>query len=245
MNSPQLETVCEAVELVQGVGDPLLGQFCVMSLVACLAGEGHTDRPRCASAVIRALAIPVNDRMPPEARQRLKVFVPRILGTNDGLDGLRAAILCRAILEEVVPKTLFEAGRERAKGRERGFFWRLWTRRAKRVLIGEITAARAKLLAEGEQSTPFELKERVAEAAGHLITLCAADAPTADDEEWYWNKAIDLLDRLCDIGADERAAEPQAPPLMALSITLTSRLSEGDAPRKPAVAPSYLTLLFR
>lgn len=245
MDGPQLEKVCEAVELVRGAGDPLLGQFCVMSLVACLAGEGHTDRPRCASSVIRSLAIPVNDRMPSDVRQRLKVFVPRIVGTNDGLDGLRAAVLCRATLEEIVPKALSEAGRERDTGRKRGVFWRLWTGRAKRVLISQITAARSKLMVEGEQSTPLELNERLAEAAGHLITLCAADAPTADDEAWYWNKAIDLLDRLCDIGAEGRADHTQARPLIALSITLTSRLSEDDAPRKPAVVASYLTLLFR
>jgi hypothetical protein len=46
--------------------------LCGISFVALLAGEGNTDQPASASPLIRNLAIPVNDAMPQEVRQRLK-----------------------------------------------------------------------------------------------------------------------------------------------------------------------------
>jgi hypothetical protein len=49
-----------------------------------------------------------------------------------------------------------------------------------------------------------ELSERIAASAAHLIALFARDAPTDRDEAWYWDKAIHLLDRLCDVGAEGR-----------------------------------------
>ena len=100
----QQQRVLDRFELVGGIGEPSEGTACIMSLVAQLAGEGHTDRPRCASPLVREFAIPVNDHMPREARQRLKPFAPRIIGTDDGLDGVRAAILRQALAEEIPPE---------------------------------------------------------------------------------------------------------------------------------------------
>jgi hypothetical protein len=98
-----LQRVFDRVELVSGAGDPEAGKLCVMSLVACLAGERHTDHPVCASPLIRAFAIPINDHMPHEVRQRLKPFAPRILGTNDRLDRERVEVLRRALAAEIFP----------------------------------------------------------------------------------------------------------------------------------------------
>ncbi len=58
------QRVLDRFELVGGNGEPDKGTARVMSLVAHLAGEGHTDRPRCASPLIRHFAIPVNDTCP-------------------------------------------------------------------------------------------------------------------------------------------------------------------------------------
>src|SRR5215210_7648303 len=96
------QRVLDRFELVSGIGEPDRGTACVMSLVAHLAGEGHTDRPRCASPLIRDFAIPINDHMPREARQRLKPFVPRLIGTGDGLDRARAEVLRRVLAEAVL-----------------------------------------------------------------------------------------------------------------------------------------------
>ncbi|MGH7191194.1 MAG: hypothetical protein ACREF0_18650, partial [Acetobacteraceae bacterium] len=65
----RLERLYEKVELVKGAGDPSQGKLCVMSFVALLAGEGHSDRPRTASPLIRELAVRINDAMPRAMRQ--------------------------------------------------------------------------------------------------------------------------------------------------------------------------------
>ncbi len=78
--------------------------MCLMSLVAFLAGEPHSDAPGCASPVIQAFAVAVNDHMPRAARQRLKPFAPRIIGTDDGFDRLRTAVLRQALAEEIPPE---------------------------------------------------------------------------------------------------------------------------------------------
>ena len=102
---PRLQRAFDRVELVGGtIGDPGDGRMCLMSLVAFLAGEPHSHSPGCASPVVQAFAVAVNDHMPRAARQRLKPFAPRIIGTDDGLDRLRAAILRRALAEEIPPE---------------------------------------------------------------------------------------------------------------------------------------------
>jgi hypothetical protein len=58
---------------------------CAMEVVAWLAGEKHSDRPRCACPVIGAYVRTVNDRLSDEDRQKLKPFLPRIAGSRDPL----------------------------------------------------------------------------------------------------------------------------------------------------------------
>ncbi|WP_270939141.1 hypothetical protein, partial [Falsiroseomonas oryzae] len=121
----RLERALERVELVTGVGTRDAGRMCVMSLVACLAGEEHTDSPSCASQLIRAFAIPLNDNMPHAVRQRLKPFAPRILGTQDGQDTVRAELLRRALAEEILPRL---GGQKQPQARRFGGpLWRLWS----------------------------------------------------------------------------------------------------------------------
>jgi hypothetical protein len=111
---------------VSTIGEPDRGTACAMSLVAHLAGEGHTDRPGCVSPLVRDFVIPVNDHMPREARQRLKPFVPRLVGTNDGLDRARAEVLRRVLVEVVLPSCLVAEHRWDPRVRvEAEFGWRL------------------------------------------------------------------------------------------------------------------------
>src|SRR3712207_4257577 len=126
----QQQRVLDRFELVSGIGEPDEGTACVMSLVAHLAGEGHTDRPRCASPVVRDFVIPVNDHMPREARQSLKPFAPRLVGTNDGLDRARAEVLRRALAETILPRASGEckAASRGEPARPAGPFRRLRTR---------------------------------------------------------------------------------------------------------------------
>jgi hypothetical protein len=202
----RLQRVLDRVELVQGAGDPAAGTMCVMSLVARLAGEGHTDRPRCASPLVREFAIPVNDHMPREARQRLKPFAPRILGTNDGLDRARAEVLRRVLAEVVVPKASGECQAASPGGparRRAGPFRRLRIR----LLRGSLLRRIGLLLEEAEGGRGRGQEAELASAAGQLLAMCARDAWDAREAEWYWNQAIALLDRLCDVGAQGQRAE--------------------------------------
>jgi hypothetical protein len=196
----QQQRVLDRFELVGGIGEPSEGTACIMSLVAQLAGEGHTDRPRCASPLVREFAIPVNDRMPREARQRLKPFAPRMVGTNDGLDRARAEILRRALAETILPRASGEC-RARTPGWAASRLAAPVRRLRIRLLRGTLLRRIGRLLEEAEAGRGRGQEAELAGAAGHLLALCARDAWDEREAEWYWNQAIGLLDRLCEVGA--------------------------------------------
>jgi hypothetical protein len=200
----QQQRVLDRFELVSGVGDPGEGTACVMSLVAHLAGEGRTDRPACASPLIRAFAIPVNDHMPRGARQRLKPFAPRFIGTNDGLDRARAEVLRRALVETILPRASGERQASSPAGgparRRAGPVRRLRIRLLRGALLRRI----GRLLEEAEAGRGRGQEAELASAAGDLLALCGRDAWDEREAEWCWGQAIGLLDRLCEVGARER-----------------------------------------
>src|SRR5215213_335484 len=191
---PRLQRALDRVELVGGsIGDPGQGRMCLMSLVAFLAGEGHSDAPGCASPVVQAFAVAVNDHMPRAARQRLKPFAPRIIGTGDGFDRLRAAILRRALAEEIPPEA--PAGPRPAwRGAPApGRFAKL--RRLWRWLRKD---ERGRLL---DRALSRDDGVHLAREAARLIARSARHAPCAREQERRWDAAVGLLDRLCDVGA--------------------------------------------
>jgi hypothetical protein len=55
--------------------------LCAMELTALLAGETHSDNPRCASPMLSAYIRRLNDNMPDDERQRLALVAPRLIGT--------------------------------------------------------------------------------------------------------------------------------------------------------------------
>jgi len=57
--------------------------MCLMEAVAYVAGEPHTDRPKCVCPVLAAFGRAWNDSLSDEDRQRLlRPFVPRLVGTR-------------------------------------------------------------------------------------------------------------------------------------------------------------------
>jgi hypothetical protein len=46
----------------------------------------------------------------------------------------------------------------------------------------------------------------LATRAGQLFVALVLCAPSPAAQRWYWAKALELLDRLCDVGADHRVA---------------------------------------
>ena len=212
---PQLQRqrVLDRFELVSGIGEPGEGTACVMSLVAHLAGESRTDRPGCASPLVRHFVIPVNDGMPREARKRLKPFAPRIVGTNDGLDRARAEVLRRALVEAILPRAsgCCQASSPAEPAWRAGLFGRLRVR----LLRGNLLRRIGRLLEKAEGGRGRGQEAELASGAGHLLASCARDAWDAREAEWYWNQAIGLLDRLCEVGAQARqdaAGVPAAGP---------------------------------
>jgi hypothetical protein len=199
----RLERALERVELVTGVGTRDAGRMCVMSLVACLAGEEHTDSPACASPLIRAFAIPLNDNMPHAVRQRLKPFAPRILGTQDGQDAIRAELLRKALAEEILPRL---GGRPPAAPRRFAApLWRLWSMLGMRRLEREAEwmMDRAVALADGAD---MARAVAAAGAVGRLLARAAREAPDPREAERLWDLAIGLLDRMCEISTARQPA---------------------------------------
>jgi hypothetical protein len=215
---PRLQRAFDRVELVSGsIGDPGEGRMCLMSLVAFLAGEPHSDSPGCASPVVQAFAVAVNDLMPRAARQRLKPFAPRIIGTDDGFDRLRAAVLRQALAEEIPPEA--PAGPRPAghgapaTGRFAKFrrLWR-WLRKDERGRLLDRALSRD----DGVY---------LAREAARLIARSARHAPDARERERHWYMAVGLLDRLCDVGGPRARRGPgvRAERLARLEDTPRSR----------------------
>ena len=66
----------------------------LMEAVSALAGEPWSNSPSCTSPVIAAYARSLNDWLPDDARQRLKAYIPRLVGTVKPDLELRRAFAC-------------------------------------------------------------------------------------------------------------------------------------------------------
>ncbi len=222
---PGLQRAFDRVELVSGsIGDPGQGRMCLMSLVAFLAGEPHSDSPGCASPLIQTFAVAVNDHMPRAARQRLKPFAPRIIGTNDGLDGLRAAVLRQALAEGGLSGAPGQDLARAAAPPSGGVFAKLW-RRWRWLRKDE----RGRLL---DRALSRDDGIDLARETARLIARSARYVPCARERERHWDAAIGLLDRLCDVGG---------PPVRHGSGVRAERLAQlENAPRPHRDAPAKM-----
>ena len=232
---PGLQRAFDRVELVSGsIGDPGQGRMCLMSLVAFLAGEPHSDAPGCASPVVQAFAVAVNDHMPRAARQRLKPFAPRIIGTGDGLDRLRAAVLRRALAEEIPPEAPAgprPAGHDApAVGRFAKLrrLWR-WLRKDERGRLLD------RALSRGEGV-------HLAREAARLIARSARHAADARERERHWDAAIGLLDRLCDAGVPAPRRGPGVRAERLARLETVPRLRQDASGREEGKSALHLLL---
>ncbi len=83
---------------------------CAMEWVSYLAGESHSDQPRCVSPVLRAFCIALNDGLEDRPRQRLRPFLARTIGTaTDGLDVQRAWMAMDWVVRTYTPTWLATA----------------------------------------------------------------------------------------------------------------------------------------
>jgi len=95
----------DPIPLLHGAHDK---QFCALDAAAWIAGEEHSDRPKCVSPVIGAFVRPTLDD---EARQALRSYAPRMIGTaGDGYDKERAWIAIDWLARVCTPAWLELAG---------------------------------------------------------------------------------------------------------------------------------------
>ncbi len=233
---PRLQRAFDRVELVGGsIGDPGQGRMCLMSLVAFLAGEPHSDSPGCASPLIQTFAVLVNDHMPRAARQRLKPFAPRIIGTDDGLDGARAAVLLHALAEGGLAGA---PGQDLARAAAPAHGWSAKLRRLWRWLRKD----------ERQRLLHFALSRgdgvELAREAARLVARSARRAVDARERERHWDAAIGLLDRLCDAGAPAARRGPgvRAERLSQIENTPRSRQDADASGREEAKSALHLLL---
>ena len=81
----------------------------LMEAVSALAGEPWSNRPSCTSPVIAAYARSLNDWLPDDARQQLKVYIPRLVGTAAPDFELRRAFACADATVRVFAPLAFAA----------------------------------------------------------------------------------------------------------------------------------------
>lgn len=203
----------DSIELVPGVGNRSENELCVMSLVALLAGETHTDRPKTACPVIATFAIKINDGVDCDARQTLKPFAPRIIGTRDGLARHRVWMLANAILGEVLPHRAQTAGHpvpealvEQLRIRSLSFdpdelqeLYALLRDEAQILGLDRGLLADFRYLLRACARGSDEL---AANSCASIMSDFARHPVRPEDAGWYWNKAIELIDRICDAGKD-------------------------------------------
>jgi hypothetical protein len=81
----------------------------LMEAVSVLAGEPWSNRPSCTSPVIAAYARSLNDWLADDARQRLKAYIPRLIGTAEPDLELRRAFACADAAVRVFAPLAFAA----------------------------------------------------------------------------------------------------------------------------------------
>jgi len=86
--------------------------MCVMEAVAFVAGEQFSDHPACASPILGTFLRSWNDTLDDETRQRLKPYIPRLVGTNTGTadEETRAWMITDWLVREQTPVWLELAG---------------------------------------------------------------------------------------------------------------------------------------
>lgn len=102
----------DSIPLLRGPHDPNDDkQMCAMEAAAWIAGEPHSDYPKCVSPVLGAYVRAWNDALDDEARQTLKPYIPRMIGTaGDGHDEERAWMATDWLVRVCAPAWLDLAG---------------------------------------------------------------------------------------------------------------------------------------
>ncbi len=214
----------DSVKLQYGAHETRDDGMCAMELIAYLAGEQHTDHPDCACPVLTGYTLRLNDSMPEDWRQQLKPYLPLLIGTRDGREAERAALLAWQAIRVFMPIALEACHMPESAGAFRSF-------------QGQLDAAADAAYAVYAMIGNTPVRSRVADATRSLTMLSAraaysahcagaARAPhigraldasdTADvaiaitriaDPATIWRLAIEALDEALALGAEDRASK--------------------------------------
>lgn len=217
---PHTERLLGEIELVRSRGDPDRGRLCVMSLVALLAGEPHSDRPAAAAPMIAAFARPVNDAMDRVTRQRLIPFAPQIRGTSTADDKARRDVLQHALLHSLLPRIVTDlqvgarshaqASSAELTARLAGMLSETPEREQPRLVQDAHWDAAALITPLRVAITSYRNGDGVqqAEAVARLLMAAVSCVARPSRRDWYWDRAVGLLDTLCEVGRETPATVP-------------------------------------
>lgn len=112
MQTIALRELPSGFALEYGAHDTFDQGACLLEAVAYIAGEEHSDAPKCASQVLADFGRSLNDHLGDEDRQLLIPLVPLLVGTASTYehDRRRARVLADAALRGVIPLALEVAG---------------------------------------------------------------------------------------------------------------------------------------
>jgi hypothetical protein len=100
----------ESVQLATGGHKNLTDGICFMEAVAYVAGEPWSDHPACACPTLGTFMRNWNDSLSDADRQRLKPYIVRLVGTNDGNSDKRGWMCLDWLSRECAPAFLELAG---------------------------------------------------------------------------------------------------------------------------------------
>jgi len=146
----------------------------LMEAVSAVAGEPWSNSPSCTSPVITAYARSLNDSLPDDARQRLKVYIPRLVGTAEPDLELRRAFACADAAIRVFAPLAFKAA---------GLVEAAATLGALAPVDGE-SAESARSAAESAESTARSAASLSTWSAAESMRMAAESARSAARSAW-------------------------------------------------------------
>ena len=95
--------------------------MCAMEWVAYIAGESHSDAPRCVDPALRRFGVGLNDYLPDNLRQQLRPYLARMIGTaGDGRTQERLYMLADWAVRVAAAEAQDVSGRADLAARLRG-----------------------------------------------------------------------------------------------------------------------------
>ena len=199
----------ERIFLEKGNHPAESGKKCVNEFGAWVAGEEHSDMPRCFAPVAARFMMRLNDRLPDDLRQQLLPLAITMVGTNTGEadDEVRRWMLVDWAVHVAARYWFAEAGRQDWCARVDALPEvknRKTAREAARVLR-EIRAAAAAAYAYAAAAAAAAYAAAAAAAYAYAAAAAyayAAAAATRQRKAWLvlLPSALDLLNRIAAVG---------------------------------------------